>query len=184
VPTAYNTPQSFQNLINGQFTTGTSTLLYQTSDATAFMCFGKNGETGSDLWEDYVAPGLSTGLNVESWCGGDFSDSPGCQPSNCAGQPIVNPSVPQQGESTYAFDSVCIESLDFGNGNSFATSLNHCKFAIASGNGSPWVCLGDINRQTTQRLRGGGAICFKHATFYSLMSSAISSLNVTCSSSR
>jgi deoxyribonuclease-2 len=184
VPTTYNPPQSFQNLISGQFTTGTSSLLYKTAGNTNFICFGKNGQTGSDLWEDYVAPGLSTGLNVESWCGGDFSDSTGCQPSNCAGQPIVNPSAPQQGESTYAFDSVCIESFDFGNGNSFDTAHNHAKFAIAKGGSSPWVCLGDINRQTTQRLRGGGAMCFKSAGFYSAMSGAITSLNVTCSSDK
>jgi hypothetical protein len=46
--------------------------------------------------------GLGCGLNVESWCGGNFDDSPGCQPSNCAGSPIVNPSNPQNGQSTYA----------------------------------------------------------------------------------
>jgi len=135
--------------------------------------------TGSDLYEDYVAPGLQMDLIAETWCGGDFSDSPGCQPTNCQGQSIVNPSKPQQGQSTYAFNSISIASFDFGNGNSFSTDLNHAKFALSQESGV-WVCPGDINRQTTQRLRGGGAICFKNSGLYGLLKGAVTSLNSTC----
>jgi len=184
-PSAYSTPQSFQNLINNQYSTGTTNLVYMTAANVGFVGFGKNGQTGSDLYEDYIAPALNCGLNVETWCGGNFPDSPGCQPSNCAGSPVVNPSVPQQGQSTYAFDSVSIVSFNFGQGNSFDTPHNHAKFALVnSACGSPWICLADINRQVTQRLRGGGGICFKHPGFYGLLNGGITSLNVTCPSVR
>jgi len=179
---SFSTPQEFQNFVSGSYTRGTSKLLYTTTSNLRCHCFGKNGATGSDLWEDYVAPGINSGFNVESWCGGDFSDSTGCQPSNCAGSPIVNPSNPQRGQSTYAFDSVVIESLDFGNGNSFDTAHNHAKFGISRK--GTWVCMADINRQTTQRKRGGGALCFSRPDFYNLMNNAITSLNTTCSSRR
>jgi len=178
IPTAFSTPTSFSNLVNGQYTTSTSSILYTTLGGVNFIGFGKNGMTGSDLYEDYVAPGISNGLVVETWCGGDFSDSPGCQPSNCQGQPIVNPSVPQSGQSSYAYDSVTIEAFDFGDGNSFDTSLNHAKFALSET--GAWVCPGDINRQTTQRKRGGGAICFKNSGLYTLLDGAITALNKTC----
>lgn len=182
---SYSVPASFSNLIANQYSTGTTSLTYRTQGGASFVGFGKNGMTGSDLYEDYIAPGLSCGLSVESWCGGYFPDSPGCQPSDCAGAPIVNPSVPQQGQSTYAYDSVSIENLDFGGGNYFNTKHNHCKFAVVTAScGSPWVCIADINRQTTQRQRGGGAICFKHSGFYGLISGGITRLNSTCPSGR
>jgi len=167
-------------LTRGQYTTGTSSLQYKTRAGVAFTGFGKNGQTGSDLWEDYVAPGLQVGFNVESWCGGDFRDSTGCQPSDCAGRPIVNPSTPQSGSSTYAYDSVCITRLDYGNGNYFDTKHNHAKFGMARKTSSNIVCIADINRQVTQRKRGGGALCFQHSSFYSLMNGAIKGLNISC----
>jgi len=180
VPSSLTTPASFNSLINGAYSAGTTHLTsFKSKGGVSFVGYGKNGKTDSDLWEDYVAPGIKTGLNVESWCGGDFSDSFGCQPSDCAGAKIRNPSKPQKSKSTYAYDSVCITNLDFGSGNSFETKYNHAKLGIAR-TGS-YVCIGDINRQTTQRKRGGGAICFKHAQFYGVMNSAINGLNVTCS---
>lgn len=81
----------------------------------------------------------------------------------------------------FSYDSVCITSLDFGNGNYFKTSHNHAKFAL--GTQPPWVCMGDNNRQVTQRQRGGGSICFKHLAFYNLLNAGITGLNATCPSS-
>jgi len=175
---SFSTPQSFTNLVHGQFTTGSTALRYSTLAKTTFLGFGKNGATGSDLYEDYIAPGLNSNLKVETWCGGDFPNAKGCQPSYCKGKPIVDPSKPQSKQTSYAYDSVLINAFDFGNGNRFTTSLNHAKLAVAFA-GTPWVCVADTNRQKSQRRRGGGGICFQHNDLFALLSRAMT-LNETC----
>jgi len=140
------------------------------------------------LYEDYVAPLLNTGLLVQSWCGGTFGKQ--CQPSYCEGASITNPSDPQNGQSTYAFDSVDVEAVSF-NGLSYTNSYNHAKWAIAASfsksqdgrveASNPWFCAADNNRQYTQRLRGGGAICFTNSQLYAAMQTAITQVNTTCS---
>ena len=68
------------------------------------------------------------------------------------GAPVQNPSTPQQGESTYPYNSVDIESVSF-NGANYNNSYNHAKWTIAanpsdfitapeagSGAPAPWFC--------------------------------------------
>lgn len=180
VPSKYkSTFTNFTRLCNSEFNlNGVGQVSFASLANNKFTAFGKNGATGSDLYEDVVAPGLSTGLTVESWCGGTFGD--GCQLSPCQGAPVVDPSNPQRGESDYSFDSIVIEELKFPGGQYFRTKYNHAKFALSYPQPN-WVCPADINMETTQRRRGGGAICFQDSNFYGLLSGAISRLNTTCS---
>jgi len=181
----YNVPTKFQNsmpnfvsLCNSQFNLGRAgQLSFASSASTPFVGFGKNGATNSDLYEDYVAPGLNTGLVVESWCGGTFGDD--CQLSPCQGAPIVDPSGPQRGQSTYKYDSIIIEKFSFASDLYFTTEHNHAKFALSYPSGTTF-CAGDINMVLTQRKRGGGAICFQNSNLYGLIQTAIVTLNTTC----
>jgi len=145
-----------------------------------FTAVGKYAATNADLYEDYVAPLLGSGLYVQSWCGGTYEKA--CEPSYCEGDDIVDPSDPQQGQTTYAYDSVTIESVNF-QGHAYDNAYNHAKWAVSSSSTpSPWFCAGDNNRQYTQRLRGGGALCMQHPVLYKTLMNVISAVNVTCSS--
>jgi len=135
----------------------------------------------ADLYEDYIAPALNVGLISETWCGGTYGYD--CMPSYCQGAPIVNPSGPQGGQQNYAFDSVSIGTLNFGNGLSFGINYNHAKFCIAYNPNSvpsPWFCACDNNRATTQRLRGGGGICTLDKPIWTYINSGVITLNTTC----
>jgi len=148
-----------------------------------FQGYSKNGATDSDLWEDYVAPGLETGILVEGWCCGTF-EGDCCNPSHCAGDPITDPSGPEKasGQTHYKYDTIDIESFKFASNDYFATKNNHAKFAVAKTGGDPWFCAGDINRVDTQRKRGGGALCSQQQGLYTWMMGSITAVNTTCSS--
>jgi hypothetical protein len=45
----------------------------------------------------------------------------------------------------------------------------HAKWAMSQDPAEPWVCFGDINRQPSQRLRGGGALCMKDQASHKIM---------------
>ena len=45
---------------------------------------------------------------------------------------------------------------------------DHAKWASSLKNN--WVCIADINRQTSQEKRGGGAICFQHPRLWQSLS--------------
>lgn len=47
--------------------------------------------------------------------------------------------------------------------------------------GKTVLCIGDINRMTSQYKRGGGTVCFNHATLWATFNKAISGTN-SCSS--
>jgi len=171
---------SFTAFATNHFHKTTSKISFSSLGGQQFVAVGKYATTNADLYEDYVAPLLNTGLLVQSWCGGTFGKN--CQPSYCEGGSIIKPSDPQQGQSSYAFDAVDIESVNFG-GQRYTNSYNHAKWAIADSftSNAPWFCAADNNRQYTQRLRGGGAICMQHSTLYQVMSKVVSQINTTCS---
>jgi len=138
-------------------------MTFQSLGGINLVAYGKHGLTQSDIYEDYIAPGLqSGGLWVESWCCGTYGDC--CMPSFCQGAPLVDPSNPQKSQQTYAFNSVTIEKFSFASDLYYQTRNNHAKFALAEQNN--FVCPSDNNRATTQRNRGGGSLCFQHVPLY------------------
>jgi len=178
----YNVPSgipgltNFNTLVNGKYTTSHSSMTFSSIVGVNFIAFGKHGATHSDMFEDYIAPGLDQGLWVESWCCGTDGDC--CQTSYCKGNTIVDPSDPQKDQSTYAYNSVTIENFSFADNLFYATKNNHAKFALSqSGN---YVCPSDNNRADTQRLRGGGSLCFQDDNLYNFIYSHITKFNTTC----
>jgi len=139
-----------------------------------FTFVGKDGDQNGDLYEDFVCPALNVGLTSDTWCCGTF-DPFCCMPSYCKGAPIKHPSGPQKGKKTYAFDSTNIHDVNFGSGLAFNVSWNHAKFGIAdqATAKAPWLCFADMNRMTSQRVRGGGALCFEHTKFYATMTKVV-----------
>jgi len=63
-----------------------------------------------------------------------------------------------------------VNSLFFGKGNIFNVTYNHAKWGIAydrvSNKPEPWVCAADINREYTQRKRGGGSLCINNSVLF------------------
>jgi deoxyribonuclease-2 len=179
----YNVPASipglsaFSTLVAGKYTTSHSSIQFSSSGGLSITAFGKHGATNSDMYEDYIAPGLNSGLWVESWCCGTYGDC--CQLSYCQGTPISDPSGPQQGQNTYAFNSIDLEKFSFASNLYYTTANNHAKFALSQTGG--YVCPSDNNRADSQRERGGGALCFQNPSLYNFLYSHVTGFNTTCS---
>jgi deoxyribonuclease-2 len=104
-----------------------------TVGGTDFKSFFKNKRWDSDLWDDLVAPTLGVDMQVETWMRPAMRSCCSCDPA------VVN-----------------VRQLSLGDFN-FSETQDHSKWGVS--NSGPWVCVGDINRMTSQRQRGGGATC-------------------------
>ncbi|XP_075154790.1 deoxyribonuclease II [Haematobia irritans] len=115
-----------------------------------FKSFAKTSKFNQELYEDFLAPVLDTNLLVETWRNGA-----GNLPSNCS-----------RNDNVYNVKSLKSEDL----GVDFKTSQDHSKWAVSQSVGlkfwrwrlpstSNWICVGDINRQEHQLMRGGGVLC-------------------------
>lgn len=122
---------------------GTSTKKLKIGTKT-FTSFAKNKNWGNDVYEDLIAPGLKAGLLVETWMRGSEIGSY-CTPKSDYDVMDVN------AMDAYGADGTTKITWTEGS--------DHSKWAI-SVDGSNQVCVGDLNRMTTQRDRGGGALCF------------------------
>jgi len=176
VPSDISGLESFSTLVSGKYTTSHSSMSFSSSGGLAITAFGKHGATGSDMYEDYIAPALNSGLWVESWCCGTYGDC--CQLSYCKGQTIYDPSTPQKSQTTYAYNSIDMEKFSFASNLYYSTENNHAKFALSQTGG--WVCPSDNNRADSQRLRGGGSLCFQNENLYSFLYSHVTAMNTTC----
>lgn len=107
--------------------------------------FAKNKNWDDDLWESLVAPGIGSNLLVESWLRG-LKEGSYCKPTY-----------------KYTVLDVKLMSACCGpHGNiTWKETQDHAKWAVPLDK-SGWLCIGDINRMTSQRKRGGGAVCFKY----------------------
>jgi len=138
----------------------------------------------TDLWEDVVAPTLDASLAVETWCVCNFDrnmtakhefchdaakNGAYCGPEGC----LCETGHPGNDDAYCCEKSRCdrdfrvqqIERLDWRGRKVRNRTVNsirtHAKWGLSMDASNPWVCFGDINRQRSQRLRGGGAACLK-----------------------
>jgi deoxyribonuclease-2 len=115
--------------------------------------FAKTPAWNADLWSTCVAPALKSDLWVESWLRGS-EEGPAC-----SGQ----------------WKTLDIENLSWG----WSESADHSKWAVAPNvTTTPTLCIGDINRMTTQYARAGGAVCWQ-TPLAEAFASAVSATN-TC----
>ena len=133
-------------VFNGDWihTAGTNKLALNVGGRT-FTSLVKNAEWNDDLYEGLVAPAFGSDMLVESWLRGK-KEGTYCKPS-------------------HEYEVVDVRTLTVrqagGQGNiSWSESQDHAKWGLALDDSSV-VCVCDINRMTTQRVRGGGCLCFE-----------------------
>jgi deoxyribonuclease-2 len=127
-------------LIAGHYKTGApaySIVDLVSAGGNHFQSFAKTAEFRQDLYDGIVAPTLQTPLNVETWRRG----SP--VPLNCA----------------TAYRVLDVQDMKVGRSAEFKYTKDHSKLAISTSGLKPSVCIGDINRMTSQFVRGGGTVC-------------------------
>ncbi|XP_011505915.1 PREDICTED: plancitoxin-1, partial [Ceratosolen solmsi marchali] len=105
-----------------------------------FTSFAKNSKWGKDLYDDFIAPQLNTDLYTETWLNGR-----GRLPSDCHRSKVLN------------IQSITLPVAQI----QFKNTHDHSKWAasVESNDKNSWVCVGDINRASTQFERGGGSVC-------------------------
>lgn len=107
------------------------------TDGTIFTSLMKSRYWGKELYADLVSHVLNSDLLVETWNKGQ-----GTLPSSC-----------QQDHSVANVTKVQIsDSIEWDN------HKDHSKWAVTT-ESSHSVCIGDINRQNGQKVRGGGTVC-------------------------
>lgn len=144
-------------VIGGQYKSGapySSTLDLTTAGGTTFKSFAKSADFKQDLYASLVAPTLKTPLDVESWRRGD--------------------EIPQNCSLKYEVQNV--EDMKVGTSTTFKYTKDHSKVGISTQSSAPYTCIGDINRMTSQFVRGGGTICINNAavwtTYFQMIATA------------
>jgi deoxyribonuclease II len=107
---------------------------YETQASMEFQYFAKSKQWNNELYAACIAPYYQQSFYVESWIRGS-AEGPSCTTPN------------------HVYD---IQELDY-NGFKLSEYNDHSKWAVSDS----IVCIGDINRMTTQYSRGGGSVCFE-----------------------
>jgi len=144
--------ENIRNLIDGEFSTGNSCLITPllSQGGMPFHVYSKTSEWNNDLYAGCVAPYEKDTLWVETWIRGK-AEGPVC--------PIT------------AYDTLDIKSLNFTPlEGAWLETQDHSKWLITETNKR--VCMGDINRMTTQYARGGGTTCFTDSTLHTVLKKA------------
>jgi len=111
-----------------------------------FVALHKSTYFANDLYSELVAMYAKSNLFVETW-----SNGIGTMESNC--------------NTTYPVHN--IDQVYFKNYKAnFSVHSDHSKWALSypttATTTDKYICIGDINRQSSQFKRGGGTLCFKN----------------------
>lgn len=151
-----NKYEYINDLVNGKYSTEKKCDLsvFTTKTGMNFNVFSKTAEWNDDLYSGCVTPNEKDTLWVESWIRGS-AEGPVCPLSD--------------------YDTLDITYLNFGTNSSWSETKDHSKWAITVNKKN--ICMGDINRMTTQYLRGGGTACFTDEILHSVFKIATVSTN-------
>ncbi|CAB3402798.1 unnamed protein product [Caenorhabditis bovis] len=161
-----NTVPLLNRLKNGDYQRNapyTSIKILKSLDGKNFKHFAKTGNFGKDLYADLVVPEVRSSLKVEIW--NHQSGNETNLPSQCNPNPhksVLNGKYIRLPFNIY-----------------YSSYEDHSKFAVAYNEvfgqpPMPYVCIGDINRQSHQLYRGGGTMCFFDQNVYYTFSTMIS----------
>lgn len=110
------------------------------------LSFSKSRYWGGDFYDDWVAKELDSSLLVETWNRGRGTLRNVCS----ARHQIAN-----------------VTRIQLNDAVAWENRKDHSKWAITSPESAlQVVCIGDINRQNGQRVRGGGALCLKNESLW------------------
>jgi deoxyribonuclease-2 len=126
--------------------------MYETQGGAAFTYFAKSKQWANELYSACVAPHFNTPLLVESWIRGSAT-GPSC------------------GTSNQVLD---VQDLNY-DGFELSEYNDHSKWTVSTK--LPIVCIGDINRMTTQYGRGGGVACIESSSLSNFLRSSITKTN-------
>ncbi len=146
-------------LVAGARAAGTSTTTILATDSTPFEFFGKSGSWGKDIWEDLVQATLGVDMFVETW--------------------RRSPQMLTYCRPDYPYDSINVATLQFIDATGapflYKYTQDHTKMAIAINATAQqnYFCIGDMNRMTSQWIRGGSATCFRHSAIFESVSAMI-----------
>ncbi|WP_395377370.1 deoxyribonuclease II family protein [Marinicella sp. W31] len=126
-----------------------STIHFSSRAGQDFQCFAKNRAWGEDFWIDLVAHELKTTVDVESWRRGSI------------------PATTDPDDDGHADDVQFVNLKKLGIDSEWKYTHDHSKWAIAES--KPVVLVADINRQTSQEKRGGGAIGFTNEKLWAAL---------------
>lgn len=111
-------------------------LLTLTSSAEQqFLSFAKYTDYGQDMYAAWLAPHFASSMDAETWRNGGTP-----LPSNCSGK--------------YSVLNVASMKLL---GEYWTVQEDHAKWAVTVD--KRWICIGDINREESQKYRAGGMVC-------------------------
>uniref|UniRef100_A0A8W8P3Q4 Uncharacterized protein n=1 Tax=Magallana gigas TaxID=29159 RepID=A0A8W8P3Q4_MAGGI len=94
----------------------------------------KSATYKEDIYEKWIAPELKDNFLARTWRPNPKKNPP----------PVIN-----------------VKEVCFNNNIAFSDGVDHSKWAVAKQ--SPWICIGDLNREEAQKRRGGLSVCLKDA---------------------
>jgi deoxyribonuclease-2 len=109
----------------------------------SFVSLAKNKEWDDDIYENLVAKHYATSLLVETWIRGEALGAY-CPPAH----------------EYQVVDAQSLYVTEGGANVTWTETQDHAKWAVGLDASSSLVCIADINRMSSQRKRGGQAMCF------------------------
>jgi deoxyribonuclease-2 len=126
-----------------------SDIAFSSKGGKAFRSIAKSRNWGKDFWNDLVGPSLGVDLDVETWRRGP---------------------VPTTADSDNVHKTSDVLSVDLsaiGVPYRWSYTHDHAKWAVSTL--ANWVCVGDINRMTSQERRGGGTMVVQDDALWSAL---------------
>ncbi len=115
-----------------------------------FRLLAKNRHWDKDFWIDWIGPRLGADFRVETWRRG------------------TRPGTEDEDGVHQVQDVLFINLEPLGESEEWHYTKDHAKWGTSTED--QWVVVADINRQTSQEKRGGGAIAFQHPKLWKALS--------------
>jgi deoxyribonuclease-2 len=128
--------------LNPNATGDSSVIECKSRGGLAFKVIAKNRKWNKDFWNDLVGPTLKADMNVETWIRGK-----------------IPPTLDSDGIHK-TFDFKYVDFSPLGLPWTWPETHDHAKWGVTID--SDWVCVGDINRMVSQKMRGGDTIAFQN----------------------